>query len=214
MDLKNAAAVCLITLFSATLVVLIARALDNQAASQLEPRLVEIAEELRALRSQGGIAAAPDALAKTETVGDGLIVYYFHSNTRCPTCQSIESQAKETVQNDFASQLSKGEVVWKIVNYEQASAKPLAVKFEIQMPVVVLAKMKDGVIKDWKRLDQVWGLVGDKPAFKKYVKEEIERILAPEKKPSAAAAQTPSPMIPTPNVESVPSKETPAIPIP
>jgi len=214
MDLKNAAAVCLITLFSATLVVLIARALDNQAASQLEPRLIEIAEELHALRSQGGIAAAPDALAKTETVGDGLIVYYFHSNTRCPTCQSIESQAKETVQNDFASQLSKGEVVWKIVNYEQASAKPLATKFEIQMPVVVLAKMKDGAIKDWKRLDQVWGLVGDKPAFKKYVKEEIERILAPEKKPSAAAAQTPSPMIPTPNVESVPSKETPAIPIP
>ena len=37
MELKNALAVCLISMFSATLVVLIARALDLQAASRLEP---------------------------------------------------------------------------------------------------------------------------------------------------------------------------------
>ena len=48
MDLKNAVAVCLISLFSATLVVLIARALDSQAASRLEPQLASIVEELRA----------------------------------------------------------------------------------------------------------------------------------------------------------------------
>jgi hypothetical protein len=53
MDMKNAAAVCLISLFSATLVVLIARALDSQTASQLEPQLTSIAEELRAIRKQG-----------------------------------------------------------------------------------------------------------------------------------------------------------------
>ena len=64
MDLKNAAAVCLISLFSATLVVLIARSLDSQAASRLEPQLASIVEELRALRSQGGIAAAPGASTK------------------------------------------------------------------------------------------------------------------------------------------------------
>ena len=47
MELKNAVAVCLISLFSATLVVLIARSLDSQAASQLEPQLASIVEELR-----------------------------------------------------------------------------------------------------------------------------------------------------------------------
>lgn len=51
MELKNAVAVCLISFFSATLVVLIARSLDNQAASRLEPRLTQIAEELHALRT-------------------------------------------------------------------------------------------------------------------------------------------------------------------
>ena len=90
---------------------------------------------------------------------------------------------QDTVQNHFASQLSDGEMVWKIVNYEQPAAKPLATKFEIQMPVVVLARMKDGQVEDWKRLDQVWALVGDKPAFTKYVRGEIERMLARKSRP-------------------------------
>ena len=47
MELKNAVAVCLISLFSATLVVLIARSFDSQAASQLQPQLASIVEELQ-----------------------------------------------------------------------------------------------------------------------------------------------------------------------
>lgn len=214
MELKNAIAVCLISLFSATLVVLIARSLDSQAAARLEPQLTSIVEELRALRGQGGIAAAPGTPTKAETVSDGLVVYYFHSNIRCPTCRSIESQAQETVQTHFASQLSNGEVVWKIVNYEQASAKPLADKFQLQMPVVVLAKMKDGKIEDWKRLDEVWAMVGDKPAFIKYVRGEIDRMLATDKGPGAATAEAPALSIPTPNTDDAPSLEPPAVPIP
>lgn len=214
MELKNAIAVCLISLFSATLVVLIARSLDSQAAAQLEPQLTSIAEELRALRGQGGVAAAPGAPTKAETVGDGLVVYYFHSNVRCPTCRSIESQAQEAVETHFASQLKNGEIVWKIVNYEQASAKPLADKFQLQMPVVVLAKMKDGKIEDWKRLDEVWAMVGDKPAFIKYVRGEIDRMFAIDKGPEAATAETPASSIPTPSTDDAPSLESPAIPIP
>ena len=208
MSLKNAAAVCLISLFSATLVVLIARALDNQAASRLEPRLTEIVEELRALRGQGGIAVAPGDSAKSTTLRDGLVVYYFHGSVRCPTCRSIESQAREVVQNDFAAQLDSGEITWKIVNYEQPAAKPLAEKFAIQMPVVVLAKMKDGQVGDWKRLDQVWPLVGDKPAFTKYVSGEIERMLAADKQPPAEES-APSPAIPIPEASSIPPASTP-----
>lgn len=215
MDLKNAVAVCLISLFSATLVVLIARSLDSQAASRLEPQLASIVEELQAMRKQGGLASTSATAAKAEAVDDGLIVYYFHSSARCPTCRAIESQAEETVQTHFASQLSSGEMVWKIINYEQPVAKPLATKFEIQMPVVVLARMKGGQVEDWRRLDKVWALVDDKAGFMQYVREEIDRMLVPEKRPMTAMAQGAVPQIPTlPNAESVPVKESPAIPIP
>jgi hypothetical protein len=213
MDLKNAVAVCLISLFSATLVVLIARSLDSQAAARLEPQLISIAEELRALRKQGGISPAAGAGSQAEAADNGLLVYYFHGNTRCPTCRSIESQAEETVQTHFVSQLSSGEMAWKILNYEQPAAKPLATKFGIEMPVVVLARMKDGQVKDWKRLDKVWALVGDKPAFGKYVREEIDRMLPPEKKPMPPASPGKAPAIPIPS-SGASAKDPPPIPVP
>ena len=165
MDLKNAVAVCLISLFSATLVVLIARSLDSQAASRLEPQLASIVEELRALRGQGGVSTASGSAADVAAVSNGLVVYYFHSNMRCPTCQSIESQAEETVRTHFASQLKSGEMTWKVVNYEQPAAKSLATKFEIQMPVVVLAKMKDGQHRELETIGRGLGGGGRQAGF-------------------------------------------------
>jgi hypothetical protein len=212
MDLKNAATTCLIALFSATLVVLIARAWDSQVASRLEPQLANIVEELRALRAQGGVATAPAVSNVSPTLRDGLVVYYFHSNVRCPTCRAIESQTAETVQTDFAKQVGNGELVWKIVNYEQSTAKALATLFEIQMPVVVLARMKEGQVENWKRLDEVWPLVGDKPAFAKFLHGEIQRMLSPEKQPTATPSEGPTK--PASKAARSPSEKTPAIPIP
>jgi hypothetical protein len=217
MELKNAVAVCLISLFSATLVLLIARSLDSQAAARLEPQLASIVAELQAIRKQGGIVAPTATASNIETAADGLTVYYFHSNTRCPTCQAIESQAHETVQTDFAAQLSSGAVTWKILNYEQPANAQLAKKFEIQMPVVVLAKMKSGQVEDWKRLDEVWALVGDKPAFAKYVRTEISQMLAPGKGPAPAEAKPAQPAIPVPvsdPPQGSPAQGPLAIPVP
>jgi hypothetical protein len=177
MDLKNAVAVCLISLFSATLVLLIARALDLQAASRIEPQLAQIVEELQALRKQGGLAAAPGTAGENGAMNNGLMVYYFHGNVRCPTCRSIESQSHDTVHTDFASQLESGDMEWKILNYEEPAGADLGKKFEIQMPVVVLAQMTDGEIGDWKRLDKVWALVGKKAAFAEYIRSEINQML-------------------------------------
>jgi len=184
MEFKNAAAVCLISLVSASLVVLIARSLDNQSAARLEPQLARIADDLHAIRKQGGAAPAPAAAedAPGEAVENGLIVYYFHGNVRCPTCQSIESQSHEAVQADFGPQQKSGELVWKVLNYEQPAGAELGQKFDVQMPVVVLARMKNGKIEKWNRLDQVWAVVGDKPAFRKYVREQIQQMLEAQKK--------------------------------
>ena len=177
MDLKNALAVCLISLFSATLVVLIARSLDSQAASQLEPQLAQIAEELQAIRKGQGAAGLSGDGTQGVAVENGLVVYYFHGNARCPTCRSIESQSHATVQEEYATQLDSGELVWKVLNYEKPVNAELAKKFGVHMPVVVLAKMKDGKIAAWNCLDDVWALVGDKPAFRDYVRREIAKML-------------------------------------
>ncbi|MBC8873833.1 MAG: hypothetical protein H8E44_30705 [Planctomycetes bacterium] len=190
MDLKNALTVCLISFFSATLVLLIARALDLQAASRLEPQLAKIVEELQSLRKQGGFPAASGRATEGESLEDGLVVYYFHGNVRCPTCRAIESQSHETVESEFDSQLESGKVTWKVLNYEEPEGTDLGKKFEVQMPVIVLATMKDGQIANWTRLDKVWALVGDKPAFAQFIKDEVSQMLeASEPQPTPAMPQ-------------------------
>lgn len=173
MELKNALAVCLISLFSATLVLLVARALDNQAASRLEPQLVRIAEELEAIRKQGGVLSGGPPTSTT----DGVVMYYFHGNVRCPTCEAIESQSHAVLEKEFAGPLEQGEIVWKVVNFEADANADLRNRFEIQVAVVVLAKIKHGEIVDWKRLDQVWALWDDEPAFTAFMAREIEAML-------------------------------------
>ena len=168
MELKNALTICLISLFSATIVVLIARSLDNQAASRLEPQLARIVEELQALRSQGGFALPPGSVSPAEALQGGLAVYYFHGDIRCPTCRAIESQTKDVVERDFADQLNNRQIAWKVLNYDKPESADLVSKFDVHMANVVLARIADGQVQDWKRLDQVWALHGDKDRIRRF----------------------------------------------
>ena len=201
MELKNAIAVCLITLFSATLVLLIARSLDLQAASRLEPQLARIVEELEAIRKSGRMATMSGSGAKTASADDCLMVYYLHGNTRCPTCRAIESQSHKTVESEFAEQVDTEEIVWKILNYEEPAGEALGKKFEVIQPVVVLAKMKGGQIDDWKRLDEVWALVGDKTGFAQYIRDEIGQMLATTGQQTAEVTEGDSAEIPVPTID-------------
>jgi hypothetical protein len=186
MELKNAVTVCLISLFSATLVLLIARALDLQAAARLEPQLIRIVEELEALRQQGSIAtAAPADRADVQRV----TVYYLHSSARCVTCRAVESQTHDVLQSDFAAELKAGTVAWKSLNYEVPPATELAKKFKVASFAVVLAKTEGGEDAPWRRLDRAGALVGDKPRFASYVRDEISKMLHPaEPRPTWAAS--------------------------
>lgn len=174
MELKNAVAVCLLALFSATLVLLIARALDLQAAARLEPQLARIVEELEGLRRQGGLVSGA---AADQADSPRVIVYYFHGKKRCVTCLAVEAQAHDVVQADFAAEVESGAVAWKVLNYQEPAGAALAKKFKISSFAVVLATMQGGEIVQWKRLDRVGALVGDKPRYATYVRDEISQMV-------------------------------------
>lgn len=217
MELKNAVAVCLISLVSATIVVLIARSLDSQAASQLEPQLTSIAEDLRAIRKQGGFAAAAGDATPDDAIDSGLAVYYLHSNYRCPTCRTVEAETKKLLDAEFSSQLGRGEIVFKTINYEKPSGAQLAREFKVNSAVVVLAVMKDGAIDKSKsrRLDKVLPLAArDTKALADYLRTEIKALLPVEAKSRVPAAEAASPSIPTPSAGTASSDAAPDIPTP
>ena len=191
MDLQKSVSVCLLTFFFATMVVLIARSLDNQAASRLEPQLTRIADQLEALNAAGGFPTISTAAAKSSEKSDRVVVNYFYSNTRCTTCRAIESQTSEVVQSQYAAQLQDGTIAWKTLNYEDDNHSGSMEKYEIVMPVVVLIRFEDDEMADWKRLDQVWGIVNDKPAFARFIKDEIDAMLS-ELHQSKSVAESPT----------------------
>lgn len=121
--------------------------------------------------------------AKQEPVApvEKTIVYYMHGTARCTTCNTIEKQAKELVNREFAKELEGGRLEWQLINYEER--EDLAKRYNVTSNGVVLARVKDGKdIRPSQILEDVWTLWDERPKFDKYVADAIRGFLAPEAK--------------------------------
>ena len=80
------------------------------------------------------------------------------------------------------------------------------------MANVVLARMEGGEIKNWKRLDQVWALVGDRPAFAEFVRTEISQMLAESTPPADPPEESDLVDLPLPDMSPppLPQSDVPA----
>lgn len=209
MEFKNAVTVCLIALFSATMVMLIARALDIQAASKIQPELQKIASELEALRKQGAGGSFATQGAGESKMSDGLMVYYLHGNTRCATCQALESWTHETVTSDFKEELASGKIKWEVVNYETPAGAHFVKEYEVVNPTVVLVRMENGKSSGGKQLDESFAYAGmnDRAALVDYLRNEIQSML-----PKTSASE-PAPLN-LPTHEDAEKTEIPLLEVP
>jgi hypothetical protein len=48
-----------------------------------------------------------------------IVVYYFHTTFRCPTCYKIEQYSQEAVEKYFDKEIKMGVVSFQAVNVEQ-----------------------------------------------------------------------------------------------
>ena len=107
--------------------------------------------------------------------GVQVIVTYLHATFRCVACNTIEVLAKNAVETRFQEALASGDVQWKSVNYQERD--DLASRYEVVSACVVVSKNVDGNETDYRRLDEVWTLMKDPPAFEKYVCDAIDAFL-------------------------------------
>lgn len=123
--------------------------------------------------------AQPVAVQKqSETSAPAKVVaYYFHGNYRCPTCRKIEALTTEAIQTRFADDLKNGRVELKVINIEESANEHYVQDYQLASRSVVVARYEGGNQKDWKRLDAVWQLTGDKEAFIRLVQDETTALL-------------------------------------
>lgn len=104
-----------------------------------------------------------------------IVVSYVHATIRCVSCNTIERLIKETLDEQFAQAATRQQVIFQEVNFQEDTA--FAKQYEIVANCVVLRQIKQGQEKQHQRLDKVWELYEDAPAFKQYLGDAIRGYL-------------------------------------
>lgn len=109
-----------------------------------------------------------------------VLVYYFHGTTRCATCRKLEAFSLEAVQRGFSEALQRGDLRWQILNVDEPENEHFVDDYQLYTRSLVVAKTSDGKQTEWKNLEKIWELVGDKRAFMSYVQDEIRTYMGDE----------------------------------
>jgi len=144
-----------------------------------------IIKENSGTRSQTGPVAEKkiNTPAKEETSTekgikpDKVIVYYFHTDFRCPSCKKIEAFTDEAISGNFKDALKSGKVECKIVNIEKPENKHFTNDYKLLTKSVVLVGFKDGKEICHKNLEKVWELIGNKNEFIMYIRDELNIMM-------------------------------------
>ena len=129
------------------------------------------------LISFGLLFTTNTAFSKVQSVNSKVIVYYLHNSFRCPSCHKIENYTKEAVNTNFANQLKAEILEFKVINIDEKVNKHYVNDYKLYTKSVVLSKVKNGKQIEWKNLDKIWILLGDKAKFQQYIKTETTNFL-------------------------------------
>jgi hypothetical protein len=131
----------------------------------------------RTSSSSSQAASKTTAAPAPGSEGSGFVAYYFHGTRRCPTCRAIEAQAQEAIQGKFAEDLRQGRLRWAAVNLEDIGNDHYATDYGVTGSTLVIAQLSGGRPARFAKLENVWRLVHDKPAFVDYVTNEVTAFL-------------------------------------
>jgi len=110
--------------------------------------------------------------AVSEQNSEKLIVYYFHGNVRCKTCNAFERLTEETLNKEFSQEIASGKMVLKVVNVEQKENEHFVTDFGLTTKSVVLARSGH-----FQNLDQIWLRIRQgNEAFQAYISESIRHF--------------------------------------
>jgi MFS superfamily sulfate permease-like transporter len=106
-----------------------------------------------------------------------VIVFYFHGNLRCFTCNRIERLTKEAVEEAFGDEMKKGLLELNVLNVQEPRNNHFIKDYRLYTKSVIVSDILKGKEARWKNLQRVWELVRKDKAFKGYVQKEVEEYL-------------------------------------
>jgi thiol-disulfide isomerase/thioredoxin len=106
-----------------------------------------------------------------------IVVYYFHTTLRCPTCYKIEQYTQEAVNKYFDKEIKSGTISFKAVNVQQEKNQHYVKDYQLFAKAVVISMIKEGKEVKFNNLTKIWEYVRDKEKFYNYIKTETNQYL-------------------------------------
>jgi len=104
-------------------------------------------------------------------------IYFFHRNSRCGSCKTIENLTKKTVETYFEEELENRDVVLHIINVEQEENHEIAKKYNARATAIHIT-VKTHAGEESKNLTTfARSNARDEDAFMSGLKEHIEKGL-------------------------------------
>lgn len=122
------------------------------------------------------LAFVPAARA-ADPPADRVVVMYFHRTERCPTCLKMGSYSEEAVKVGFAKQVKDRQVEFHYIDFQDKKNAALTKGYKISGPALIVVKVADGKAKEYKKLEDMWTKVAEKPEFIKYVHDNVAAYL-------------------------------------
>ncbi|MBP1613347.1 MAG: hypothetical protein H6Q13_795 [Bacteroidetes bacterium] len=109
---------------------------------------------------------------------DRVEILYFHGKQRCPTCMSIEKNAKEAVNAYYADKIKKGEVVFTVIDISDKAGEKIADRYEVTWSSLFVNKWKGGKESKNNMTEFAFAYSRNSPdTFKKGLKKKIDELL-------------------------------------
>ena len=104
---------------------------------------------------------------------DRVVAMYFHRTQRCPTCLKMGGYAEEAMKTGFAPQLKDRTVGFYYIDFQDEKNAALTKGYRVTGPALIIARVTNNKVVEFKDLKDIWTHVRDKKAFVKYVQENV-----------------------------------------
>jgi len=112
-----------------------------------------------------------------ETPGTKVLVTYFYTMYRCPTCKKLEAYSRQAIEEGFPKELEEKKIVFRTLNMEEPENQHYAQDYKLYTKSLIISLTRNGKEEKWKNLADIWKLVRSQDKFLEYVQRETQSYL-------------------------------------
>lgn len=106
-----------------------------------------------------------------------VLVTYFYTNYRCPTCKKLEAYSREAIERGFPLELEAKKIVFRTLNMQEPDNHHYSEDYKLYTKSLILSLTRNGKEVKWKNLADIWKLVRNQEKFTEYVQRETQAYL-------------------------------------